>query len=312
MNDIDELYKEMLQSSEITPPDGLWDKLSARLSVEESTTANADSSLSHTISSSVEGGVKVATKIATWKVTAIAVVVGASVATATIISLGSDDNNAVHQQMNKATETVLPLDIDTVTTDIFSTSTLDNNKAHKTNTEVYDNGTLPIQPSEQPSVDINNVALITHDTCTKVVEHLSSNTNDAIDDNIYIDTIASVAVYEEPIAQDSMMEDNDVVVDIDSLKNVLQEIRESVNIIIPNIITPNYDTHNDCWKIVGIEDYYNVHVVVATRTGMIIYENKRYDNSWCPTDIPDGTYFYAITIISHNYHKKGVIEIRSK
>ena len=168
MKDIDELYKEMLQSSEITPPDGLWDKLSARLSVEASTTANADSSLSHTISSSVEGGVKVATKIATWKVTAIAVVVGASVATATIISLGSDDNNAVHQQMNKATETVLPLDIDTVTTDIFSTSTLDNNKLHKTNTEVYDNGTLPIQPSEQPSVDINNVALITHDTCTKV------------------------------------------------------------------------------------------------------------------------------------------------
>lgn len=312
MKDIDELYKEMLQSSEITPPDGLWDKLSARLSVEASTTANADSSLSHTISSSVEGGAKVATKIATWKVTAIAVVVGASVATATIISLGSDDNNAVRQQMNKATETVLPLDIDTVTTDIFSTSTLDNNKVHKTNTEVYDNGTLPIQPSEQPSVDINNVATIIQDTSMQAVEQLSSDTNYAVDENKDPDTMVSTVVYEEPAVQDLVMKDTEMMLNIDSLKNVLQEIRESVNIIIPNIITPNYDSYNDCWKIVGIEDYYNVHVVVATRTGMIIYENKRYDNSWCPTDIPDGTYFYAITIISHNYHKKGVIEIRSK
>ena len=313
MKDIDELYKDKLQSFEVTPPDGLWDKLSERLSVETSTATNSDSSLSNTISSSAKGGVKFATKIATWKVAAIAVVAGASVATATIISLDDgNDNVAVQQQINKATETALPIDVDTVATDIFSIPTPVNNKEHEANSEASGNGTSPNQSSEQPSIDVNNVPSITHDTCTQVVKHLPSDTNYAIDDNSYVDTIAVARVYEEPVAQDSMMEDNDVVVNIDSLKNVLQEIKESVDILIPNIITPNYDNHNDCWKIVGIEDYYNVHVVIATRTGMIIYENKRYDNSWCPTDIPDGTYFYAITIISHNYHKKGVIEIRTK
>ena len=308
MKDIDELYKDMLQNSEVTPPDSLWDKLSARLSVE-SATANTDGSLSDTISSSTKGLVKDATKIATWKVAAIAVAAGASVATATIISLTGNNDKNVQQQMNKAVEIILPANtVDTVSTDIFSTSTSITSKTYTINDNVSDNKTLHVQPS----VDINNVATIIQDTSMQAVEQLSSDTNYAVDENKDPDTMVSTVVYEEPAVQDLVMKDTEMMLNIDSLKNVLQEIKDSVNIIIPNIITPNYDSYNDCWKIVGIEDYYNVHVVIVSRSGMIIYENKRYDNSWCPTDVPDGTYFYAITIISHNYHKKGVVDIRTK
>lgn len=308
MKDIDELYKDMLQNSEVTPPDSLWDKLSARLSVE-SATANTDGSLSDTISSSTKGLVKGATKIATWKVAAIAVAAGASVATATIISLTGNNDKNVQQQMNKAVEIILPANtVDTVSTDIFSTSTSITSKTYTINDNVSDNKTLHVQPS----VDINNVATIIQDTSMQAVEQLSSDTNYAVDENKDPDTMVSTVVYEEPAVQDLVMKDTEMMLNIDSLKNVLQEIKDSVNIIIPNIITPNYDSYNDCWKIVGIEDYYNVHVVIVSRSGMIIYENKRYDNSWCPTDVPDGTYFYAITIISHNYHKKGMVDIRTK
>ena len=47
MKNIDELYKDMLQNSEVTPPDSVWDALSSRLSAEVSSpTDNAGNTLS--------------------------------------------------------------------------------------------------------------------------------------------------------------------------------------------------------------------------------------------------------------------------
>ena len=201
--------------------------------------------------------------------------------------------------------------IDAVSVDVFSVSTPFNNTAHETTNSMVDNTVATNQPSEQQPVDIDNTAITTPDTGNSSVKQTSCDSTSTIVDNNNVDTIVPALNHEESTSQEPILENNDMM-SLDSLKRKLQEMKESVNIIIPNIITPNYDNHNDCWKISGIENYYNVHVVIATRTGLIIYENRRYDNSWCPTDIPDGTYFYAITIISHNYHKKGVLEIRSK
>lgn len=312
MKNIDELYKDILQNAETTPPNNLWSKLSAKLSVEASATANVDGSLSHTISSSAKGGIKATAKIVTWKTATIATLAGASITTATIVSLNDDTNQDVYQHTtDNITEIITPTYIDTVSVDVFSVSTPANNIAHETTNSMVDNTVATYQPSEQQPVDIDNAAITTPDTSNSSVKRTSCDSTSTIVDNNDVDTIVPPSNHEESTSQEPILEDNDMM-SIDSLKHKLQEMKESVNIIIPNVITPNYDNHNDCWKILGIENYYNVHVVIATRTGLIIYENRRYDNSWCPTDIPDGTYFYAITIISHNYHKKGVLEIRSK
>ncbi len=312
MKNIDELYKNILQNAETTPPDNLWSKLSAKLSVEAAATANVDGSLSHTISSSANGAIKATAKIATWKTATIATLAGASITTATIVSLNDDTNQDVYQHAtDKTIEIVAPAYIDTVSVDVVSVSTPSNNTAHETTNSMVDNTVAMSQPSEQQPVDIDNAAITTPDTGNSSVKQTSCDSTSTIVDNNNVDTIVPALNHEESTSQEPILENNDMM-SLDSLKRKLQEMKESVNIIIPNIITPNYDNHNDCWKISGIENYYNVHVVIATRTGLIIYENRRYDNSWCPTDIPDGTYFYAITIISHNYHKKGVLEIRSK
>ena len=93
----------------------------------------------------------------------------------------------------------------------------------------------------------------------------------------------------------------------------LNELMSTSDVDIPNVITPNNDGINDCWIIPGLEKYNSVHVVVVAPNGKKVYENKKYDNSWCPTDLPDGSYFYFVQILDGNYKpKQSTLYIKNK
>jgi gliding motility-associated-like protein len=84
---------------------------------------------------------------------------------------------------------------------------------------------------------------------------------------------------------------------------------------IYNGFTPNGDNRNDSWVIDGIEEFPNNNVYIFNRWGDKVWEQSNYDNSnvvWQGTNLkeeklPDGTYFYLVSIDSKKY--KGWVEI---
>ncbi len=82
---------------------------------------------------------------------------------------------------------------------------------------------------------------------------------------------------------------------------------------IYNGFTPNGDGINDHWKILGLEQYPNHHIMVFNRWGNKIFDRVHYQNDWAgewnAKRLPSGTYFY---IIDDGAGKKytGYLELR--
>lgn len=67
------------------------------------------------------------------------------------------------------------------------------------------------------------------------------------------------------------------------------------DLVIPNVITPNGDGLNDYFEIEGIL-YVSNTVRIFNRWGQEVYSAKNYRNQWKGGDLPDGTYYYEITV----------------
>jgi len=71
-------------------------------------------------------------------------------------------------------------------------------------------------------------------------------------------------------------------------------------IMVPNAFTPDDNGINDVWKIEGLELYSNNLVKVFNRWGELLFSQPNYNNDWDGTwdgnRLPDGTYYYIITL----------------
>ncbi|MFM9945872.1 MAG: PKD domain-containing protein [Bacteroidia bacterium] len=80
-----------------------------------------------------------------------------------------------------------------------------------------------------------------------------------------------------------------------------------------NLITPNTNGQNDVWKIKGIEFYPTAKVMVFDQWGRIILNQDNYQNLWDGTldgkPLPDGTYYYVISLPDSERQYKGTINI---
>ncbi len=79
---------------------------------------------------------------------------------------------------------------------------------------------------------------------------------------------------------------------------------------IPNVITPNGDGFNDCWRIPDLEQYSHVVVQIFTAKSQRIYSSSDYHGEFCGADLPEGNYFYVIRISDINYSRRGVLVIK--
>lgn len=70
--------------------------------------------------------------------------------------------------------------------------------------------------------------------------------------------------------------------------------REHCDILIPNVITPNNDGINDIFYINGLERHPYTQLTVYSRTGMIVYDSKNYQNDWRAENVPSGMYYYIL------------------
>lgn len=85
------------------------------------------------------------------------------------------------------------------------------------------------------------------------------------------------------------------------------------NVFIPSGISPNGDGVNDFWEIIGLGNFPNSNVIIFNRLGIKIFESNDYQNEWNGfyrgSSLPDGTYFYQISL-SENEIKKGFIYVK--
>lgn len=79
-------------------------------------------------------------------------------------------------------------------------------------------------------------------------------------------------------------------------------------LFIPDLITPDFDGHNETWIVNGLENFLNAEVEIYNRWGNLIYYSSPYNNDWdgkvnrgATIDgkdgkVPVGTYFYIIKL----------------
>lgn len=81
------------------------------------------------------------------------------------------------------------------------------------------------------------------------------------------------------------------------------------DITIPNVITPNGDRANDYFVIDNIE-YWGNELVIYGRWGNKVYSATNYKNTWKGDDVPDGTYFYVLTLSDKSEHTGHITVLR--
>jgi gliding motility-associated-like protein len=90
-------------------------------------------------------------------------------------------------------------------------------------------------------------------------------------------------------------------------------VREDYNITPSNILSPNGDGENDVWTIENLSAYPNNKVMIIDRSGKLIYSKTNYTNDWNGifngNALPEGTYYYIITLNNGAAEKKGFITI---
>ena len=77
--------------------------------------------------------------------------------------------------------------------------------------------------------------------------------------------------------------------------------------MIPNVITPNNDGVNDKFIVPNNGHIGSLNLQVYNRWGILVYQKDNYDNSWSPSQLDDGTYFYIIDATNDIY--KGYLTI---
>ena len=82
-----------------------------------------------------------------------------------------------------------------------------------------------------------------------------------------------------------------------------ENISEFLDVFSPNIITPNNDGVNDCFKVTVPKEFIEcTHYEIYNRWGMKVYDTKGFKNNFCGfnaynnKEVSSGTYFYTIEI----------------
>ena len=83
-----------------------------------------------------------------------------------------------------------------------------------------------------------------------------------------------------------------------------------VEIVIPNVFSPNGDGTNDALTFEGAQYYPNTSLQVFNRWGNEVFTSSNYKNTWKPRDVPDGTYFYILKLYTGKEYTGNVTLLR--
>lgn len=77
------------------------------------------------------------------------------------------------------------------------------------------------------------------------------------------------------------------------IDSISKEYLVVVEIIIPNVFTPNEDGTNDFFVIEGIEVLDNCILKIFNRWGRLVYKSDSYKNDWDGKGMAEGVYYYT-------------------
>jgi gliding motility-associated-like protein len=95
---------------------------------------------------------------------------------------------------------------------------------------------------------------------------------------------------------------------------VLITVSDDFLLIPYNIVTPDGNGKNDVWVVQNIESYPNNTVTILDEWGVVVFEQTSYDNTWNGINkqgniLPDGTYYYIVTLKDANKIYKGFVTL---
>lgn len=77
-------------------------------------------------------------------------------------------------------------------------------------------------------------------------------------------------------------------------------------LVIPNVITPNGDGVNDKFEIKGLTE--GATLQIFNRWGELVFYAANYPNSWDAANVPDGVYYYMLTL-PNKEKRNGFVEV---
>jgi gliding motility-associated-like protein len=98
---------------------------------------------------------------------------------------------------------------------------------------------------------------------------------------------------------------------------LFSETPQEDTLIIPTIFTPNRDSYNDYWKIIGIDSKEIIHIEIFNRWGDLVYQfdgsGTEYNNhpwtGYCNAQkLPVGSYVFLIQINQNKIHQ-GIVTL---
>jgi gliding motility-associated-like protein len=81
-------------------------------------------------------------------------------------------------------------------------------------------------------------------------------------------------------------------------------------IVVPNVFSPNSDGANDALVFEGAQYYPNTSLSVFNRWGQEVFSSTNYKNTWRGTDMPTGTYFYVLKLVTGKEYSGNVTLLR--
>ena len=83
-----------------------------------------------------------------------------------------------------------------------------------------------------------------------------------------------------------------------------------IEIVIPNLLSPNGDGYNDCWKIPNLAQYGKASVQIFSEQNKRVFSSNDYKGDFCGDDLPSGNYYYVLSLKDHNYTRRGILVIK--
>jgi gliding motility-associated-like protein len=105
------------------------------------------------------------------------------------------------------------------------------------------------------------------------------------------------------------VESNGIDSDFDGVDDSCDGISDSVDPTIPEAFTPNGNNVNDYFVIGKSDVFTERRLDVFNRYGNLVYSSENYQNDWDGTRsengqaLPDGTYYYILTLDGNNIYK---------
>jgi len=94
-----------------------------------------------------------------------------------------------------------------------------------------------------------------------------------------------------------------------------ENFRIGVDLYVPNVITPNGDGYNDCFKIYGLPE--GTIISIFSKSGRLVFTSSSYSESNCwegkdmdGKQLETGTYWYSLSLPNSGLLKKGFVFLK--